>query len=47
MDLYALCALRDKLIMDPNYSPKEQEFMFGLLDEHIHVARNIIDISRS
>lgn len=39
MDIYELCALRDKLIMDPNYSTKEQTLMFALLQEPILNAR--------
>lgn len=39
MDIFELCNLRDKLIMDPNYSLKEQEFMFGLLGEIILETR--------
>lgn len=39
MDLYQLCDLRDRLIMDNNYSTEEQTFLFGLLEPHIFEAR--------
>jgi len=40
MDLYQLCDLRDRLIMDDNYSQEEKTFMFGLLQDLIYDARN-------
>lgn len=39
MNLEALCALRDKLIMDPSLSTEEQTYMFGLLTDQILAIR--------
>jgi|KBSMisStandDraft_5_1062788.scaffolds.fasta_scaffold65725_3 hypothetical protein len=44
MTLEELCALRDKLIMDNNYSQEEQTFMYGLFQREIAASRNGLTI---
>lgn len=44
MTLEELCALRDKLIMDSNYSQDEQDFLYGLFTREIMANRNGLDI---
>lgn len=41
MTTQELCDLRDKLIMDPSLTLRQQEFLFGLLDEQIHGPRPV------
>lgn len=40
MTLEELCALRDKFIMDPNYSQEQKDYMYGQLTEQILAIRN-------
>lgn len=42
--LERLCALRDKIIMDKNYSPEEQQLAYDLLDREIHADRQGLNI---
>lgn len=39
MNLEELCALRDQFIMDPNYSKKYKDSMYGMLTELILAVR--------
>lgn len=43
-NLEKLCALRDKIIMDSNYSSEEQQLAYNLLDREIHADRQGLTI---